>query len=396
LKFAFLFEKTAEFPPSFDNIKCYYITKEIIRRGGKVSWVQQGRDEGTFDVEGITFVRLRLPTARFLSAVVATLRILIYCLTHEVQFVYIDAWLYLRHSPLRQLTTVLALRIWGIKVVMDQRDPYLDFEVARGTVRPGTIRHKLLSIDEKLTPFVSSVVLLPSKAYERLLLGEGAPADKVAGFFRGIDLDLFNPSVDGEGVRKRLGVEGRFVIGWFGMMHRHLRVREVILPLAQQIGELVPNGYMLIGGKGPLSGDIVSVRGTGPHSRFEYVGLIPYDQLPHYLAACDLLLCPVSTDFRFSRHSNWLKILEGLAVGRPVIATRTESSTSDLSLLRGIVWTGQELGDFKSAIELAYQERSKLLAAAKEQSRHLNAYSISSTIPKIVDRIVSQSSRSPP
>ena len=387
MRFAFLFEKPAEFPPGFDNMKCYYVTKELIRRGEDVSWVQLSREGGRSRKDGISFEKLRVPSLRFVGPVAATLTVLVHCLTRRVRFVYIDGWLYLRHSPLRQLGTVLALRAAGIRVVVDQRDPYLDFEVARGAVVQGTLRYRLLSADERAMILVSSKVLLPSKAYADLLISEGAPPGKVAGFFRGIDLGLFNPSADGSEVRRRLGVEGKYVLGWFGMMHRHLRVREVLLPLARQVGALIPNGYMLIGGKGPLREDVVSAGESGPGDQFRYVGLVPYGQLPSYLAACDLILCPVSTEFRFSRHSNWLKIVEGLAVGRPVVATRTESTATDMSPLKGVVWTGQALEDFRTAVQRAYSARSDLRAEAMEQSGRLEDFSTRSTIQRIVDWI---------
>jgi glycosyltransferase involved in cell wall biosynthesis len=368
-------------------MKSYYITQEMIRRGIAVTWIQLGYGDSSSTTNGILFVGVRVPRVRLLSAFVATLRTLIYCLLNGIELVYVDDWLYLRHSPFRQLFTVFVLRIAGVRVVVDQRDPYLDFEIARGAVRPGTLKNKLLAINEKVMLYTSSLLVLPSKAYEELLIREGAPASKVAGFFRGIDLTLFSPSVDGSFVRKSLGIEGKFVVGWFGVMHRHLRVKEVLLPLAQRIGELVPNGFMLIGGKGPHLEDVISAKKAHPDAQFDNVGLVPYGQLPEYLAACDILLCPVSTEFRFSQHSNWLKILEGLGVGRPVIATRTVTTEIDMRTLKGIVWTGQEFTDFKSTIELAYANRTSLQAAAREQSEHLEEFSISVTIPRVLDRI---------
>lgn len=387
MRFAFLFEKTADFPPSFNNMKSYYITKEMVRREVAVTWIQLGDEDSASTAEGILFVKVRVPKVRLISAVIATFRILIYCLLNEVKLVYIDAWLYLRHSPFRQLTTVLALRIARVRVIVDQRDPYLDFEIARGAVQPGTMKEKLLVLHERALVSTCSLLIVPSKAYEELLVREGAPAGRVTGFFRGIDFKQFNPSVDGNAVRKRLGIEGKFVVGWFGIMHRHLRVREVLIPLARGIEDMIPNGYVLIGGKGPFAADLRTAKKASPDAKFDYVGVVPYNQLPEYIAACDLLLCPVSTDYRFSRHSNWLKIIEGLAVGRPVIATETVTTNNDLKNLKGIVWTGQDFDDFKTSIEHAYRTLPQLQAIAREQANHMAEFSTDSTIPRVVDRI---------
>ena len=40
--FAFLFSEVASIPPSVHNIKVYYFTQEMLRRGMRVSWIFLG------------------------------------------------------------------------------------------------------------------------------------------------------------------------------------------------------------------------------------------------------------------------------------------------------------------------------------------------------------------
>jgi glycosyltransferase involved in cell wall biosynthesis len=385
---ALLFDAPAELPASFNNVKDYYVSLEVARRGIPVVWIQIGEKDSVSRKGSIILVTLQIPKLRFVAPFVSAIRILIYCLRNGVNLVYVDEWMYFRHSPFRRLMTQIILRRFGIKFVIDQRDPYVDFEVARGKLRPHAMRHKILTLQEKITLYLSNLTILPSEAYARLLVSEGIPAIKVAGFFRGIDTNKFNPGVDGQSIRRNLGLEGRFVVGWFGLMYRHLLIREVLVPLVRAIQSIIPDGYLVIGGEGPFKNAISQLQKETIGLPFKYVGLVPYQELPRYLAACDILLCPVSLEFRFSQHSNWLKIPEALAVGRPIIATKTAIVETDFRNLKGVLWTGPDLSDFATALRSAREQRLHLQAVAQEQAHNMKEFSIASTMPKILDRVI--------
>jgi glycosyltransferase involved in cell wall biosynthesis len=388
LKVAFLFDKKPSYPPDFNNMKCYYVSEEMTKRGIDVIWLNMDAKDRVKMGGSIDFVGLRVPSFRILSILLIGFQIITYCLVNSVRIVYIDAWFYSRDSPFRQLLTIVSLRVFGVGVVVDQRDPYLDFEVARGAVQPGTFKHGLLKAHERATLYACNLLVLPSKAYENLLRSEGAPPGRVKGFFRGVDLKRFNPSVDGSRVRMQLGLEQRFVVGWFGIMYGYRQVNEVLIPLAQSVATIVPNGRMILGGKGPLEGTLRDAKGGDMGAEFDFVGAVEYSVLPQYLSACDVLLCPINTQFRFTRHSNWLKILEGLAVGVPVIATKTEASVVDLGSLKGIVWTGEGLADFRASIENTYKNLKQIKGTARKQAEDLSEFSIEKTIPTIVDQVL--------
>ena len=250
-KVAFLFDEKPTFPPDYNNMKCFYVSEELAKRGFEVVWVSlEGRPPRRS--KNINFASLRTPALRFLSFLFATIGTLVYCLANSVKVVYIDAWFYARDSPLRQLATIAVLRLSGVRVVVDQRDPYLDFEVARGAVRPGSLSQFLLKVHEAATISASSLRILPSRAYELLLTGEGAPSGKVKGIYRGIDLSRFHPKDDRGRIRTELGLEGKFVVGWFGIMYGFREVKEVLIPIALDVVHLVPNGWMVIVGRGAL------------------------------------------------------------------------------------------------------------------------------------------------
>jgi len=383
---AFVFGRSVSYPPNIHNLKSYYITKELVSRGDRVVWVRLGGKGKTHFAEGIEFTRISLSPTNPLFTAFSLLKLVLFCVARRIQIAYLDEWLFFRHRPISRLAAVIGLRISGAKVVLDERDPLVDFETAtrelsrtsKGIQR--TIR--AAGLGERL----SSLVILTSMSYEQLYISDGFPAKKVFGTIRGVDTKLFNPLANPDSVRSKLGLGDKFVIGWFGLMHPYRQIKEILVPIARGIDNGIPGAHVLIGGEGPLFSEFQSL------SKEEDVpatvlGLIPYPELPTYIAACDVLLCPVDARFRFTQNSAWLKIIEALAVGRPVIAARTKISELDYRDLRGVIWVESDLENFTKALLELKGNYSKYLSQAQDQAHHIENFSVSKTIVRIVDRV---------
>jgi glycosyltransferase involved in cell wall biosynthesis len=385
---AFVFSGTIKYPPDIHNIKAHYLTEEMKRRGNRVDWVQIGGPEKRWNKDGISFSVLRAPKRGLWPEALQLLRLVLFCVVERVELVYEDEWLFLRKRPLARLVGQMILRRIGVKVVLDERDPYVDWEIASGKVKEGTGEHRRLSMMRSLLLRQTDLIILPSEAYAVLYKSEGIPEKKVFGIFRGIDQNLFEPKARSEDTRSKLGLDGDFVIGWFGMMHPYRMVREIIVPTIKNLSREMPNAHVLIGGEGPMIGEFERLRNSEARNSFSMLGTIPYTELPEYIAACDVTICPVNTDFRFSNYSNWLKIAESVAVGTPLIATRTEIAKRDFRDMKGVLWVGPDYPSFLRALKTIREHSESWRAEAEEQARHFEAYSIASTIPKIVDRVV--------
>jgi len=386
-KILFLFDDEFNPAPTFDNMKFHYLLNEMKRRGMAVTWlrVNGGHREVTKDDVRFDSVKLKGPKLLFSMELFA--RLISYCLRNKITLVYFDEWLYFRNRPNSRFLTVLALKLAGARPIVDRRDPYLDFQVAQGKISEHTMKAVLIRLQERLMIRLSTLTILPSVAYQKLLVDQGHPPRKLIGIFRGVDTTKFKPTVDGKQVRSALNVEGKFVIGWFGMMNKHRLIEEMLLPLAKRASNLWPDAHIIIGGKGPLRKLVVEFLKSNPDAPFSYVGLIPYDELPKYIAACDVTLCPIQTNSHFSLHSNWLKIVESLAVGTPVIATRTKSSIMDMRSLRGVVWTGKTTDDFVHSIDSVRKDKLRWKSEALLQADRMAEYSVPYNIPRLVDLI---------
>jgi len=351
-----------------------------------VTWVNLGGRFKVRSADGINFQGIATPPTSTLAACVSLWRLILFCISRRIQVVYVDDWLFFRNHPLRSLAGTIGIRVVGMKLALDERDPSVDFRIATGELSPKSEGYGRLVKTIRLSERFSNLIILTSKAYEQQYVSDGFSQQKVIGSFRGIDTSIFNPGADGNEIRSRLNLGGKFVIGWFGLMHSFRLIREVLAPMIHEAASTMPDAHFLIGGEGPLFTEFQNLSNS-KDLPLTVLGFVPYSELPKYLMACDVLLCPVSTDFRHTRNSAWLKIPEALAVGRPVIATRTNVSDLDYKDMKAVLWVKPSLTGFKGGLQELRENYPRYLSQAQEQARNFDEYEVSNTIGKIVDRI---------
>jgi glycosyltransferase involved in cell wall biosynthesis len=235
---------------------------------------------------------------------------------------------------------------------------------------------------------LSSLIVLPSSEYAKSYAKSGVPVKKLLGALRGIDYNLFNPHVDGKGLRLDLGLNQKFVIGWFGNMHSYRQVKEVLIPLIEKTKSYIANVHFVIGGRGELKEEFLRLKKESTGDSFTLLDFVPHESLPSYISGCDLLLCPLSTRFQFTQLSASLKILESVAVGKPIVATRTQIASGDYKDLKGVVWAGDDAASFLDAVIRIHNNYSQFAALARQQAEEFAKYTIKFTIAKITDAII--------
>lgn len=118
-------------------------------------------------------------------------------------------------------------------------------------------------------------------------------------------------------------------------------------------------------GRGPDEDNLRKLaRDLGVYERVRFVGLVPHDQVPLYLAAADLFLFPSTTE------TQGLVVVEAMAAGTPVVAA-CGHGTSDLLSDGGGVLTAPEPGPMAAAaVELLDDSgrREELAEEAREAS----------------------------
>jgi len=158
----------------------------------------------------------------------------------------------------------------------------------------------------------ADLIACGSETVVEQVLRIGVPEKRVLLTPTGVDLDLFAEPPDPTRLRRRLGVEDRFVVGWVGSFRRFHALEQAVEAVAT-----VPDAALLLVGDGPERGRIERfAREMGVLVTF--TGTVPHHELPAYLAAMDaaVILAPRRQPFHYSP----LKVAEYLAAGLPVVA----------------------------------------------------------------------------
>jgi glycosyltransferase involved in cell wall biosynthesis len=386
LHIIFVFSKEVAYPPDFNNNKAHYVSRELLKRGAKVTWLQLVGRPGESERDGLRCVSLRRDPG-LIGQYLQLVRLVRFCRREKADCVYADEWLFLRDNPMYRLIVQIGLKISGIKYVFDQRDPYIDFQIATKAIKEGSMKHGYLKVACKLTNRFTDLAIYPSRAYADESREEGTSSKVALGIIRGVDSGWFNQNVDGSALRSELGLVGRFVVGWFGMMTAYRQIEEVLIPLIMSSKEFMPDASFIIGGKGRLNSRFADLLVADPRPEVLLPGFINYADLPSYLAACDVLLCPLNLDYEFTRLASPLKILESLAVGRPIIATETRVTKEDYADLEGVIWTGSSYEEFKKALIEVHDQYYQYRQRAVEQAKNFERYTIDHNISMIADAV---------
>ena len=231
-------------------------------------------------------------------------------------------------------------------------------------------------------------------AYNELMVPQEAMAKAV--FVRAaVNLDMFKPDEGSRhAVRERLGLHDSVTVGYIGSFLDWHGVDDLIE--AAEIVRTQSGGvrYLMVGPH--TSAVIRSVEQHGLADLVMFVGPVPYDQVPSYINACDILVAPYNILRTPSRRNKGigspLKVLEYMACGKPSIGSNLPQ-VSDLveDGRTGILFQQGDAGSFARSIMLLAKDanqrerlgNSALAAARSVYSWDALAEQISSIIKEV-------------
>lgn len=211
-------------------------------------------------------------------------------------------------------------------------------------------------------------ILAVSSAIRDHVVGAGAAPAKVAVVPNGVDLAAFAGS-HGEDVRSRLGLAGRFVVGFTGS----LKAWHGVDVLLRAFAGLAGSAFLVIVGDGPERDWLEELAGSlGIRERTAFVGAVPHSEVPSWLRAMDVGVAPYvrQASFYFSP----LKIAEYLAAGLPVVASH-QGDIRELVGGAGVLVPPDDALVLRDALERLQRDaalRARLGAAARERAQSLD------------------------
>jgi glycosyltransferase involved in cell wall biosynthesis len=135
-----------------------------------------------------------------------------------------------------------------------------------------------------------------------------------------VDTSLFRIEGGDDSLRRRMNLDGRFVVGFVGSFKAWHGVEFLFKAFVRLRGE-DPSYHLLLVGDGPMRAALEDeTRRLGLQGAVTFVGSVLHEDVPRYLAVMDVAVAPYPPlgDFYYSP----LKLYEYMAAGRAIVASK--------------------------------------------------------------------------
>jgi glycosyltransferase involved in cell wall biosynthesis len=235
------------------------------------------------------------------------------CLTHKPDILYERANLFL-------LAGAWIKRKFGLPYLLEVNAPLYQERNSHG----GIALKRLARWSEETAWRAADYVLPVSNVLADRIRSAGVPEAQIVVVPNAVNLERFSAPLDGAEAKKRLGLEGRTVLGFAGYLRVWHRLDRVLDLLERDDDN---NLHFLVIGDGLGLSALrrqVQLRGVSEHVTF--LGSQPRDDMAGLISAFDIALLPGVTAY-----ASPLKTYEYMALGRAIVAPDTPNIREILS-----------------------------------------------------------------
>jgi colanic acid biosynthesis glycosyl transferase WcaI len=205
-----------------------------------------------------------------------------------------------------------------VPFVFEVRDLWPESLGAVGAGSEETLLHRTLgAIAGFLYRHADRIVVVSPAFQEHLTRCWDVPGKKISIIQNGVETDLFCFDPAAIEVRKRLKLEGRFLICYIGTMG-NAHGLETVIAAAEELRDAFPTAMFLMIGEGAEKDKIVELAAARGLSNIQFLDQQPREQIPTYVSAADLCLVMLKKTELFKTVIP-TKLLEYMACERPVI-----------------------------------------------------------------------------
>ncbi|HVN94919.1 MAG TPA: glycosyltransferase family 4 protein [Syntrophorhabdaceae bacterium] len=211
----------------------------------------------------------------------------------------------------------------GALVALFHRIPLLlevNFTTETPLVRSRTTLVRLM--DRTIEKFVfrrASGLIVVSTWLKTRLVKSGVTPNKILVVPNAADPDKFFPSKPDHRLLRSMGIEGKKIIGFVGFFYKWHGI-DLLLDAFMRISKLRDDIVCVLVGDGPAMAETRDkVSRDGLERKVVFVGHVPYEEIPGYVALFDLAVMPHS-----NAYGSPMKIPEYMAAGKAVVAPRLE------------------------------------------------------------------------
>lgn len=232
------------------------------------------------------------------------------------------SFIYQRYS-LNNYSGVMLARYHNIPFVLEYNGS--EIWITRNWGTP--LKYEILSERiELLNLKAADLIVVVSQPMKDELVGRGIGAGKILGNPNGVDPETYSPDVDGSGIRSKWGIDSKTVIGFigtFGRWHGAEVLAEAFGRLVREFPQYRDKVRLLMIGDGITMPEVKeNLKKYGIEDIAILTGLVPQEDGPKYLAACDILASPhVPNPDGTPFFGSPTKLFEYMAMGKGIVAS---------------------------------------------------------------------------
>lgn len=209
---------------------------------------------------------------------------------------------------------VWARRRYRLPLLLEVNAPLVDERCRYG----GIALRGLARWSERLAWRASDHVFTVTSVLAARIRREGVPARLLSVTPNGIDPEQFAALPERVEAKRRVGLDGRLVLGFTGFV-REWHGMESVLDLMAEHPDL--NLHLLLVGDGPARPALEDrARDLGLSDRVTFTGVVARDDVPAYVTAFDVALQPAVVPY-----ASPLKLFEYLAAGCAIVAPAADN-----------------------------------------------------------------------
>jgi glycosyltransferase involved in cell wall biosynthesis len=191
-----------------------------------------------------------------------------------------------------------------------------------------------------------------SDAMRDEMVAKGIAPDKIVVVPNGIDPAEFTPADPDPDLRRRYGLEDRWVFGYVSSMDHRREGHELLIEAASRMVDAGRRVTCLLVGDGTLRPGLeASAAASAPPGAVIFTGRVPHDRVNAHLSLFDAFVVPRLPD-RAARFVTPLKPYEAMAMGLPLVVSDLPALTEIVGRdERGLAFATSGAGALVAALE---------------------------------------------
>jgi len=207
-----------------------------------------------------------------------------------------------------------------VPIILDIHDLLPEFYASKFKLRHGSWMFRLLVLMERCSAGFASHVIVANHLWRDRLAARSARQDKCSVVRNLPDLDIFVAHP-----KQRHETAGRLLFLYPGSLNWHQGLDVAIRAFARVTDEM-PEAQFHIYGEGPAKPALVELANElNLQGRVVFHGFLPSREIARVMAGADLAIEPKRATSAFGNEALSTKILECMALGVPVVASRTKT-----------------------------------------------------------------------